>query len=134
MTPLYCVHSYYSLLEGVNSPADLAARAAAHGLTELALTDHNMLTRAVEFALACRKAGIRPIFALAVDIQPQADAQPTTLLSRLTLLAENEIGWANLCRLSSLANLEDGRALSLEEISRHAEGLTLLSGGRRGVG
>ena len=133
MTPLYCVHSYYSLLEGVNSPADLAARAAAHGLTELAMTDHNMLTGAVEFALACRKAGIRPIFGLEVDIQPEADAQPTTQLSRLTLLAENEIGWANLCRLSSLANLEDGRALSLEEISRHAEGLTLLSGGSRGI-
>ncbi|MHB0968009.1 MAG: PHP domain-containing protein, partial [Bellilinea sp.] len=68
MPPLICVHSYYSLLEGVHSPDELAARAAAQGLPVLALTDHNMLTGAVEFALACRKAGIRPIFGLEVDV------------------------------------------------------------------
>ncbi len=133
MTPLYCVHSYYSLLEGVNSPAALAAHAAESGLTELALTDHNMLTGAVEFALACRKAGIRSIFGLEVDVQPKPDAPTTQPISRFTLLAENEAGWASLCRLSSLANLEDGRALTLGEIARNADGLVILIGGSRGI-
>ena len=133
MAPLVCVHSYYSLLEGVSSPADLAARAAGHGLDVLALTDHNMLTGAVEFALACRKAGIRPIFGLEVDVQPQLEFQPNGPLPRLTLLAENEEGWSNLCRLSSLVNLDDGRPLTLNEVVQHCNGIILLTGGSRGA-
>ncbi|HWR65276.1 MAG TPA: DNA polymerase III subunit alpha [Bellilinea sp.] len=133
MTSLYCVHSYYSLLEGVNSPAVLAARAAEMGLTELALTDHNLLTGAVEFALACRKVNIRPIFGLEVDVLTPESAQSAILLSRLTLLAESETGWSNLCRLSSLANLEDGRALSRSELAAHTDGLIWLTGGSRGI-
>ncbi|MHB8855322.1 MAG: DNA polymerase III subunit alpha [Bellilinea sp.] len=133
MPPLICVHSYYSLLEGVHSPADLAARAAAQGLTVLALTDHNMLTGTVEFALACRKAAIRPIFGLEVDVQPPSEVQPKGPLPRLTLLAENEEGWSNLCRLSSLANVDAGRPLTTNEIGLHCAGLILLTGGNRGT-
>jgi DNA-directed DNA polymerase III PolC len=92
-----------------------------------------MLTGAVEFALACRKVSIRPIFGLEVDVQAQPDAPTPQTISRLTLLAENDAGWASLCRLSSLTNLEDSRALSLSEISRNAEGLVLLTGGSRGI-
>ena len=133
MPPLICVHSYYSLLEGVHSPADLATRAAAQGLPVLALTDHNMLTGSVEFALACRKAAIRPIFGLEVDVQPPSEVQPNGPLPRLTLLAENEEGWSNLCRLSSLVNVDAERPLTTNEISLHCAGLLLLTGGSRGI-
>lgn len=133
MTSLYCVHSYYSLLEGVNPPAALAARAADMGLTELALTDHNLLTGAVEFALACRKVNIRPVFGLEVDVLAPEPAQSATLTSRLTLLAENEVGWSNLCRLSSLVNVDDGRALYRSELAAHTDGLLWLTGGSRGI-
>ena len=132
MAHLVTAHSFYSLLEGVNAPAALAAHAAEKGCKTLALTDHNILTGAVEFSLACRKADIRPIFGLEVDIQDSsADINPGQL-SRLTLLSENAEGWSNLCRLSSLANLEEGRPLTFEEIARHSEGVICLTGGVRG--
>ncbi len=133
MPPLICVHSYYSLLEGVHSPDELAARAAAQGLPVLALTDHNMLTGAVEFAIACRKAGIRPIFGLEVDVHSLSESHPNGPLPRLTLLAENEEGWSNLCRLSSLVNVGAERPLTMNEISLHCSGLILLTGGTRGI-
>src|SRR5574340_858511 len=128
---LVTTRSYYSLLEGVNAPAAVAARAAELGFEALALTDHNMLTGAVEFALACRKSSIRPIFGLCVDIKNSSSNEPEGQLSQLTLLSENAAGWSNLCLLSSLSNLEDGRPLLLAEVARYSEGLVCLTGGAR---
>lgn len=130
---LVCVHSYYSLLEGVTAPAVLAARAAEIGLPSLALTDHSMLTGAVEFALACRKANIRPIFGLEVDMAPLPNLEIIDYGPRLTLLAQNEVGWSNLCRLSSLSALQNSRSLTIGEVQEHAAGVTVLSGGSRGI-
>src|SRR5574340_745092 len=129
---LVTTRSYYSLLEGVNAPAAVAARAAELGFEALALTDHAMLTGAVEFALACRKASIRPIFGLCADIKDSNSNEPEGQRSQLTLLSENAAGWSSLCQLSSLINLEDGRPLSLAEVSQHAEGLICLTGGVQG--
>lgn len=129
---LVTARSYYSLLEGVDAPAALTARAAEIGCETLALTDHNMLTGAVEFALACRKASIRPIFGLCIDIKNSSSNDPEGQLSQLTLLSENSTGWSSLCRLSSLSNLEDGRPLTLTEVAQNSEGLLCLTGSARG--
>src|SRR4051812_41038024 len=58
---------------GANHPADLVTRAAEHGMTALALTDRDGLYGAVKFALACRSAGVRPIFGLDLAIAPALD-------------------------------------------------------------
>lgn len=132
MAHLVTAHSYYSLLEGGSSPLALASRAAEQGCAAFALTDHNMLTGAVEFALACRKVSIRPIFGLEVDINDSSANTGTGQHSRLTLLSENAEGWSNLSRLSSLTNLEKSRPFTIDEIARHSDGLIFLSGGTRG--
>lgn len=133
MAHLVTAHSYYSLLEGGSSPLALASRAAEQGCAAFALTDHNMLTGAVEFALACRKVSIRPIFGLEVDINDSSANTGTGQHSRLTLLSENAEGWSNLSRLSSLTNLEKSRPFTIDEIARHSDGLIFLSGGTRGI-
>jgi DNA polymerase III alpha subunit len=51
-------HSWYSLLEGVNSPQQLAEAAAQEGYQALALTDTNSLAGAVEFVAACNCFGM----------------------------------------------------------------------------
>ena len=65
--------------------------------------------------------------------------------SHVTLLAETKQGYANLCRLSSIAFglQEEGDAekeerrldpcIALEELARHSEGLILLTGCREGT-
>ncbi len=55
------VHSSYSLLDGYNSPLDLATRAKELGMTALALTDHNHLLGIPQFQTACKEVGIKPI-------------------------------------------------------------------------
>ena len=139
-------HSYYSLLEGASGPDELVRRAVEQGHAALALTDHDGLFGAMEFAQAARTAGIRPITGLELSVSEPAAARDagSEVRSHLTLLAETRQGYANLCRLSSDAfglRETDPRArekrrldpvLPLDVLGRHAEGLIVLTGCRDG--
>ena len=65
-------------------------RAAALGLAGLALTDHDSLAGAVRFHRAAQDAGLHPVIGAEVTL---ADGH------HLTLLAENQTGYTNLCRM-----------------------------------
>ncbi|MBR2570032.1 MAG: PHP domain-containing protein, partial [Paenibacillus sp.] len=58
------VHSEYSLLDGAARIEALAERAAAHGMTALALTDHGVMYGTIAFYKACLKHGIKPIIGM----------------------------------------------------------------------
>ena len=55
------VHSEYSLLDGAAHLDKLVARAKELRFPALALTDHGNLFGAVDFYLACEKAGVKPL-------------------------------------------------------------------------
>ena len=96
------VHSHYTLLGGTASVEELAIRAAADGLTHLALTDTNVLYGAVAFDRACQASGMQAILGMAVPVTPPQtwiDAQTSPGL--LVLLATGPEGYRSLCRLSS---------------------------------
>jgi DNA polymerase-3 subunit alpha len=116
---------------------ELVNRAAAEGMTHLALTDTNALYGAVAFERACRAAGIQPLLGMTVTAQaPLAAKQDAP--GRLVLLATGPAGYRSLCRLSSLLQGRPERAslltqgLSWETLAAHREGLICLSGGRAG--
>ena len=120
-------HSAYSFLDGASSPEELAAAAAVHGYEAVAVTDHDGLWGAMEFAHACKGLGIKAITGSEVTLDDG---------SHLTLLAAGRTGYSNLCRLLTLAH-EHTRAnprertpphATLEQVERHAEGLVCLSG------
>lgn len=133
-------HSYYSFLEGVASPSEIARAAAENNMPAVALTDHLWLSGAVEFRNACQESGIKPIFGLEIDVQSHQDSnqfEQAKYIDHLILLATNLGGWQNLCRLSS-ESLTDpqypgGKSLSIETLSQHSSGLICLSGGERGL-
>ena len=119
-------HSSHSLLDGVASPEDLVAQAAAWGMGALALTDHNGLYGAVRFVTAAKEAGIKPILGAEVTLEGG---------SHLTLLAENHQGYANLCRLLTLARRDQPKGTSIlarRDLAAHSDGLIGLSGCQRG--
>ena len=104
---LHC-HSYCSLLEGASSPEALVERAAALGYTALALTDVNGLYGAVRFWRAARAHGIRPLIGAEVVLaEDRGPTQGRGAGGRLTLLAETQAGYANLCRLLSAGHLAE---------------------------
>lgn len=136
------VHSHFTLLGGAASVEALAQRAAADGLTHLALTDDHALYGAVVFSRACRAAGVQPIIGMAVRVQPLAERELDQSdgggLGLLTLLAAGPEGYRSLCRLSSLVQgrpdrLEAAAAgLSWDALKADSAGLICLSGGRQG--
>lgn len=100
INPMYLhltTHSACSLQEGLPLPAELVQAAQAQGMPALGLTDHRLLTGAVEFVRACQGADIQPVLGLEIDL---ADGP-------LYLLAISVDGWADLCRLGSALALRD---------------------------
>ena len=133
------VHSHFTLLGGTASVEELAARAAAEGMTHLALTDTNALYGAVAFDRACREAGVTSIVGMTVTVAPPDDRLgPATSPGRLVLLATGPAGYRSLCRLSSRIQAHperDARAaqgLCWDDLQDHCEGLVCLGGGRMG--
>jgi error-prone DNA polymerase len=88
-------HSSYSFLDGASLPEELAARAAELGYGALALTDHEGVYGSLEFAHAAKHFGVRPITGAEVTLAGGA---------HVTLLVENAVGYANLCRLLTAAH------------------------------
>ena len=131
---LHC-HSGYSFLDGASHPEELVLRAVELGYPALALTDHDGLYGSMEFARAAKEAGIQPITGAEVTLrecftgvdEPEAG-------HHVTLLAENPVGYANLCRLLTEAHMGSERTdprLPLESLLELPEGLILLTGCRR---
>ena len=120
------VHSPFSFLDGASSIEALVERAASLGQPALALTDHNNLSGAVRFVRAAQAAGIKPILG----------AEVTTVGGyHLVLLARDEGGYRNLCRLLSRAHLErkgQEPEVTMENLAAYHHGLVALSGCRRG--
>jgi error-prone DNA polymerase len=122
---LHC-HSYFSLLDGAGAPAELAARAAALGLSALALTDHDAVYGVPHFLRAAREAGIQPVLGAELTLAGG---------HHLTLLVENEAGWHNLCYLISRAQHAAGKGTAVldpAELVGCSGGLIALSGCRQG--
>jgi hypothetical protein len=64
------VRSSYSLRDGVIRPRELAAAAAAAGMSHVALTDRDGLYGVVRFAQACAQEGVMPVFGTDLALAP----------------------------------------------------------------
>ncbi len=119
------LHTNYSFQEGASSIGELVGQAASLGYQALAVTDHDNLCGAVEFAEACHDAGIQPIIGCEVTLAGGF---------HLTLLAETRLGYGNLCWLVSQAHREDRRRPELDPalLEGRTQGLIALSGCRLG--
>ncbi len=128
------VHSEFSLLDGLGRINDLVDTAAQQGFDSLALTDHGALYGAVAFYQAATAKGIKPIIGVETyvarrsmrDKEGKADAQPFHLI----LLAKDDVGYRNLCRLVTDAHL-DGYyykpRIDRDHLAKHSQGLVGLS-------
>ena len=131
------VHSHYSVLDGACTIDRLVARVEEMGQTAVALTDHGVMSGAVELYRKATKAGITPIVGLEAYVVPDHAARPgKEKRNHLTLLAENTTGYYNLIKLCSAGYLEGYHRkprISHELMARHSEGIIALSGCLSGV-
>lgn len=135
---LHC-HSAFSLLDGASNPEELVCRATELGLSAVALTDHDDLGGAVRFAYAAREVDLPAIIGVELTIGNAHEESTAQALSshkcHVTLLACNEEGYRNICRLITLSRFDRQRGspqVSLAELFEHHSGLIALSGCPRG--
>ncbi len=125
------VHSHYSLEDGLLRIEPLAARAAALGMSALALTEQDNLFSAIKFYQAARRHGIKPIIGAELR-HGEVDEEACSIV----LLCQNLTGYRQLCQLIARAYRERGRGeprLHKDWLEAAAvQGLIALSGGTRG--
>ncbi len=132
-------HTEYSLLDGSCRIKDMIERAKEFGMDAVAITDHGVMYGVIEFYDKAKKAGIKPIIGLETYVAPKSlyEKEPKAKIKsyHLTLLAKNDIGYKNLLKLSSVAQI-DGfyykPRIDKELLSKHYEGLVILSGCLKG--
>ncbi|HET8534354.1 MAG TPA: PHP domain-containing protein, partial [Sphingomicrobium sp.] len=129
------VFSCFTMLEGAMEPKAIAARAASLGFPAAAVTDRNGLYAAMPFTEACVTKGVQPIIGtiLAVARPPELEQA----IDWLVLLAKDEQGYANLCKLVSAAHLDRPLAeqphVSFAKLEGLNEGLIALTAGGEGA-
>ncbi|MEM7615820.1 MAG: DNA polymerase III subunit alpha, partial [Pseudomonadota bacterium] len=93
---------------------------------------------ALEFSETAAKAGVQPILGAQMPLASTVAARPGEQLAAprsVVLLAQNEVGYENLLKLSSCYFLESGDALphlTMDELAAHSAGLICLTGGAEG--
>ncbi len=133
--PLH-VHSQYSILDSTVSFAKLMQKAKGYGVSSLALTDKGNLFGAVEFFKLAKKEKIKPILGCELWVAPESRhkkrKEPGIPVGFPVLFfAMNDIGYHNLCKLSSLGYLEGFYyypRIDKELLEKHQEGLLCLTG------
>jgi DNA polymerase-3 subunit alpha len=137
------VHSYYSLMDGLNSPAELAQAAKDAGQTALAITDHGTLSSHRDMQIACKEIGIKPILGVEAYISPtdRFDKSSKTdksiqAYNHIILLAKDQKGLSNIHALQELAWNEGfyhKPRIDREILKEYAEGIIVLSGCLNGL-
>ncbi|MFC6644397.1 DNA polymerase III subunit alpha [Granulicella cerasi] len=130
------LHTDYSLLDGACDVDKLAKHLKKIGQTSAAMTDHGNIFGAVHFFDAMKKKDLKPILGTELYICKEEDhrrefADPQSKYNHLLLLAENEVGYRNLVRLTSEAALHGfykKPRVSKNFLAKHTEGLICLSG------
>ena len=129
------VHTEYSLLDGSNKIKEYVARVKELGMNSAAITDHGAMYGVIDFYRAARAEGIKPILGCEVYVAPNSrfDRENTGGEDRyyhLVLLAENNVGYANLIKIVSAGFVEGyyyKPRVDKEILQQYHEGIIALS-------
>lgn len=128
------VHSDFSMIDGLHKVNAICQATAELGMPAIALTDQMNLCGLVRFYRSSHKCGLKPI--IGCDLWVLDADEPDEALTKLTVLAMNNVGYQQLTQLISrgyLAGHRQGRpCIDRQWLVDHHQGLILLSGGRDG--
>ena len=128
-------HTHYSLLDGLTKVPELVKFVKEDGMEAVAVTDHGTMSGLVELYKECNAAGVKPLLGLEayVAARRKEDKDPAHDKQRfhITLIAMNNKGFENLCRIMSRAE-EYGKyykpRTDHEDLEKYNEGIICLSG------
>jgi DNA polymerase-3 subunit alpha len=128
-------HTQYSLLDGLTKVPALINYVKEQGMVAVAMTDHGTLSGVIDFYKEATNNEIKPVIGMETYIAKRRhidkEAGKDKQNYHLILLAMNRIGYQNLMRLSTIANL-DGfyykPRIDHQLLEKYNEGLIVLSG------
>jgi DNA polymerase III subunit alpha len=104
------LHTQYSFLDGAIRMKDLVKRVGQLGMRSVAVTDHGNMYGALDFYQQAKGAGLKPILGMEAYVTGVTGNVKHTDKERenfhLVLLAENNVGYDNLKKLSSKAFID----------------------------
>ncbi len=129
------VHTEFSLLDGSNKIKEYVKRVKELGMDSAAITDHGVMYGCIDFYKAAKEAGIRPIIGCEVYVAPNSRFDKEIgggeeRYHHLVLLAENNLGYSNLCKIVSIGFTEGyyyRPRVDFEVLEKYHEGLIALS-------
>ncbi len=129
------VHTEYSLLDGSNKIKEYVKRVKELGMDSAAITDHGVMYGVIDFYRAAKEVGIKPVLGCEVYVAPNSrfDKELTGGEDRyyhLVLLAENNVGYANLTKIVSKGFTEGyyyRPRVDMEVLRQYHEGIIALS-------
>jgi DNA polymerase-3 subunit alpha len=131
------VFSCFTMLEGAIEPKAIAKQAKKLGFPAAALVDRNGLYAAMPFTDACVAEGVQPIIGTLLGVARPADIGPEGGIDWLVLLAKDEAGYDNLCKLVSSAHLDrpvyEQPHVAFEALEGATDGLIALTAGGEGA-
>ena len=134
------------MLDGAARVEKLAEEVARSGDGAIAMTDHGNVFGAFDFYKTMKSAGVKPIIGIEAYVAPESrfekkrvkwaeggedDVSGGGAYTHMTLWAENNVGLANLFRLSSLASLEGfyyKPRMDRELLSQYSQGIIATTG------
>ena len=122
-TPLH-LHTNFSP-DGLGTIENMMDYAKSVGFNSLAITDHGTCGGHVSFWSAAKARGIKTIFGNELYVMHDGKR------GHMTCLVRNRVGYDNLLKLNNLSYTQKSKGfpvLTLEDISRHSDGLIMLSG------
>lgn len=128
-------HTHHSLLDGLTKIPALIEYVKSQGMKAIAMTDHGTLSGAIDFYINAVNNEVKPIIGIETYVAARnhtdKDSQKDKANFHLILLAMNNIGYKNLMRLSTIANL-DGYyykpRVDRKLLEKYNEGIIVLSG------
>ena len=130
------VHTEYSLLDGSNKIKECVARVKELGMNSVAITDHGVMYGVIDFYRAAKAAGINPVLGCEIYVAPgsrfdrEAGNAKESRYHHLVLLAENDIGYANLVKIVSRGFTEGfyyKPRVDYDVLEKYHEGIIALS-------
>lgn len=123
------VHNEYSILDGFGTAENYAKRIKQIGQPGMALTNHGNVDGNIKFQNEFIKQGLIPIhgceFYIVENIKEHTKGEKR---SHLLALVKNEIGWTNMLKMLTIANI-DGQyyrpRIDPETLLNHCEGLII---------
>jgi len=125
------------MLEGAMEPKIIAERAAKLGFPAIAVTDRNGLYGVMPFSDACFEKGVQPIIGALLGVSRPPELGSGQAIDWLVLLAKDDQGYANLCKLVSSAHLdrpvEEDPHVGIDRLEGMSDGLIALTAGGEGA-